>query len=291
MDLFDQVGESGYQGAGDSDVGGAFGAGGPTRARSQSLVQDGRVGAAFVLHGGQPGAQAFGGQPVGAVLTVESGQKPQTDRRIQVLEESYRAGIDAFKMLTQLVGDPNSVDDQVFAGPAKWGYPRSLGAFRGQRAQPGPVGPQRVGQHERIESVVFVACRAIAAAQVLDLIGVDDDNGDPRVKQGIDERSVRTFDGHFVGTGARQDSNQLGQTPGAVLDHSAIDRAATAIDNRNRVIVTGPIDPTRDTVDWLVGQHNWGILHDSLLAAEPSGEAPSSVRGVTPVLLTVRRSN
>jgi len=59
-----------------------------------------------------------------------------------------------------------------------------------------------------------------------------------------------------------------------MFDDAAVDRTAARIDDRDGVIITGPIDSTRQAVDWLVGQRNWGILHDSLLAAEPSGEAP-----------------
>src|SRR5450631_1211698 len=45
--------------------------------------------------------------------------------------------------------------------------------------QPGAVGAQGVGEHVGVEAVVFVAGRAVAAAQVLDRVRADHHHGDP----------------------------------------------------------------------------------------------------------------
>src|SRR6516165_1029084 len=67
-DLGDEVGQGGYQRIGDRDVGGPVGASEPARPRAQPCMQNGGVRAACVADRGQPGAQALGCEPVGAVL-------------------------------------------------------------------------------------------------------------------------------------------------------------------------------------------------------------------------------
>jgi hypothetical protein len=57
------------------------------------------------------------------------------------------------------------------------------------------------------------------------------------------------------------------------------------------VIVTGPVDTAGQAVRRFLRQGGWGRLHDSLLAADPSGEAPLFwCRDVAAASLTVRRS-
>ena len=121
---------------------------------------------------------------------------------------------------------------------------RNCDGSRGQRSQPGAVGAQGVGQHERVESVVLVAGRAVAAAQVFQLVRADDHHGDPGVEQGVNHRPIGAFDGHFLDAVTDQGVAQLPQPGGA-----------------------------------------------SLLAANPSGEAPLSwCRGAAAGSLAVRRS-
>jgi len=81
-------------------------------------VRRGWVDSAAVAHRGQPGAEAFRGEPVGAVLAVEAGQEPQADGAVEIGEEPDRAGEGALEVFTQLVGHGDAVADEVFAGPA-----------------------------------------------------------------------------------------------------------------------------------------------------------------------------
>jgi hypothetical protein len=74
----------------------------------------------------------------------------------------------------------------------------------------------------------------------------------------------------------------LPQPRRAVLDSASIYLRAAIIDDGDRVIITGPINSTRQPVDWYRRQDRWDILHHSLLAADPSGEAPElRCQGVT----------
>src|SRR5271166_1187866 len=291
LNLLDEGIEGSQQRAGDVGRGGGLVAGGAAWSGGESGVQHGGIDATAVADRGQPRGETFGRQPVGAILRIEAAQKLQADRGIEVGEQADGAGKDALEVFTQLVGYRDAVGDEVLAGAAGCSQRGGDRAVGGQRLQPGAVSAQGVGQHERVESVVFVAGRAVPAAQVLQLVGADDDHGDPDVKQGVDHRPVRAFDGHLLDTVTGQRVAQLPQSGGAVLDGQPQNLAAAGIDHRYRVVVTGPVDTARQSVGGFFGKGVSGRLHVSLLAASPSGEAPLSwCRGAAAASLTVRRS-
>jgi hypothetical protein len=186
-------------------------------------------------------------------------------------------------MFAQLVGQANSVVDEVFAGPARASQRQRGVAVRDQRAQPGPVGAQCVGENEGVESVVFVAGRAVASAQVLDLVRADDHHCDAGLEQRLDDRSIGAFDRDFRGPGADEFDEQPTQTRRGVLNGEPVRFTASTVDDRHCVVVAGPVQASGHTAFRLVGQlgdHGIaGRLHVSLLAARPSGEAPSCGAG------------
>ena len=138
------------------------------------------------------------GEPVGSLLAVEAVQETQADRGVDVGEQADRAGEHQLQVGAELVGHRDPVGDEILPGPA--GLPQSDGlrAVRDKRPEPGPVGTQRVGQHERVESVVLVAGRPVPAAEVLDLVRADHHHGEPGLQQGLDDGAVRSFDGHLA---------------------------------------------------------------------------------------------
>ena len=291
LDLFDEGAQGSDQCVGDVGVGGAVFAGDTAGRGGQPGVQDGGTLAAGVADLGQPGAETFGGQPVGAVLAVEPGQECQADRRIEFGEHTHGTGEGAVEVFAQLVGHADAVSDELFAGSAARPQRHGGRAIGDQRSQPDAVGAQRVGQHVGVEPVVFVAGRAVAATQVLQLVGADHHHGDPRVQQHVHDRAVGAFDGHFLDPGTGQDAHQCLQPHRAVVDGAAQDFLTSRVDHRDRVIITGPIDSAGQSIGGFRRQDGSGILHHSLLAARPSGEAPKlRCRGVTAGSLTVRRS-
>jgi len=251
-------------------------------------VQHGGVDPAAVADAGQPGGHALGREPAGAVLGVEAGQERQADRGVELREQADGAGEDPLEVLAQLVGDADPVADEVLAGPARAAQGDGLRLVRDEGAQPGAFRAQRVGQDERVEPVVLVAGRAVPAAQVLDLVRADHHHGDPGLEQRLDDRAVRALDGDLADAALAQ---QGAQASGAVLDHAPVDFPAAGIDDRDRVVITGPVDSAGQPVRSFLRQGGWGRLHDSLLAADPSGEAPSFwCRGAAAASLTDRRS-
>ena len=219
LDLGDQAGQHGHEGAGG---GGAVGSGGAAWCAGEPAVEHRRVGAAAVADAGQPGGQAFGREPVGAVLAVEAGQERQADRAVEVGEQADRAGEHDLQVRAQLVGHRDPVGDEVFAGAAGLAQGDGGRGVGQQRVQPGAVGAQGVGEHERVEPVVFVAGRTVASAQVLDLVGADHHDGDTGVEQGVDHRSVRAFDRDLAARRARSSTTSSSRSPAALC--STVDR-------------------------------------------------------------------
>jgi hypothetical protein len=203
----------------------------------------------------------------------------QADRRVEVGEQSDCAGEHDVQVRAQLVGHGDAVGDEVFAGAtglAQGDGGRGVGQ---QRVQPGSVGAQGVGEHERVEAVVFVAGRTVATTQVLDLVGADHHDRDTGVEQGVYHGAVGAFDGDFTRADALEYGEQLAQSGRVVVNGAPHNFAAVVIDDGHRVIISGPVDSTGDAVDGFRRQGISGRLHDSLLAAKPSGEAPSCGAG------------
>ena len=89
-------------------------------------------------------------------------------------------------------------------------------AVAGQRPQPGPVGAQRVGQHVGVEPVVLVAGRAVAAAQVLDLVRGDHEHRRARPRAARRPPGRRVVRSPPRATPARRSRRTSWRSPGAV---------------------------------------------------------------------------
>ena len=123
-----------------------------------------------------------------------------------------------------------------------------------QRAQSAPVGADHVGQDVGIEPVVVVPGRPVAAAQVLQLAGWDDVDDQPGCAQRVDDRAVGAFDpdlGHVSG----QQPLDHGAQPGRVVgDREPQDLLPVRGDDRDRVVVFGPVHPARGP-----RRRSWGV--------------------------------
>ena len=97
---------------------------------------------------------------------------------VDVGEQADGAGEDALRRCARSwLASRDPVADQVLAGAAGAAQRDGGRGVGDQWAQPGAVGAQGVGQHVGVEPVVLVAGRAVAAAQVLDLVGADHHHG------------------------------------------------------------------------------------------------------------------
>ena len=103
------------------------------------------------------------------------------------------------QMGAELVGDGDPVGDQVTAGTNRGPQRGGLLGVPFQWAESAPVGAHHVGQHHVgqhvcVEPVVVVAGGPVPTAQVLHLGGWDDQDGQPRTEQGVDDLAVGSFD-------------------------------------------------------------------------------------------------
>jgi hypothetical protein len=181
-------------------------------------------------------------------LGVEPGQEGQGDRGVDLGEEADHGWEHVAQVCTQLIGRGDAVSDQVFAGPAGTAQRDGGVGVGDQRPEPGAVGAQGVGQHERVEPVVLVSRRSVAAAQVLDLVRGDHYDSQGRAEQGVDDRPVGSLDGDLADAVLAQHVDELAQTGGGVGDRASVDLTAAAVHDRNRMVVASPVDARGDVV-------------------------------------------
>jgi len=97
--------------------------------------------------------------------------------------------------------------------------------------------------NERVEPVVLVPGWAVTAAQAPDLVRGDHQHGQTGRQQRVDDRPVRTLDADLDDAGAAQALDQASQTGRGVLDTEPLELdAALRVDDRDRVILAGPVD-------------------------------------------------
>jgi hypothetical protein len=231
-------------------------------------------------------------EPVGAVLAVETFEETQADRAVDFGEEAYGTWEGSLKMGSQLVGQGDAVSDQVLASSTRRPQSHRGRAIGAERLEPSPVGAQCVSKDEGVEAVVLVARRAVAGAEVLQLVGTDDDDSQRGLEQDVDDWTVRPLNSDLDDPELAELANEVAQTSGRVSDSESLNDLASGGDHRDRVVVPSPVhsgspaSPPGSSKGFV-----WCMLHVSLLAASSSGEAPYPwCRDAAAGSLTVRRS-
>ncbi|NIZ90267.1 hypothetical protein [Kineococcus rubinsiae] len=81
------------------------------------------------------------------------------------------------------------------------------------------------------------ACeRSVVSAQVLDVAGCDDEDGEPDLEQCIDDGSVAAFGSELVDTSTGQQAGRAGEAGGGVLDHPPDDLGARGVDDGDGMV-------------------------------------------------------
>lgn len=223
----------------------------------------------------QPGGEVVLAQLAGRVLRAEPGQERQADPAVQLREQGGPGGERGGQVGAQLVAGRDPVAGQVAAGADGRAQREGRGRVRDQRPQPDPVGAQHAGQHEGVEPVVLGAGRPVTRPQVLHLPRRDHHHGQPRREQGIDEDPLPALDRDLGGSRRAQPADQLADA-GLVVGGAEPDLDLPGLaDDARDMVRAGPVDAGGHPAGRSWGKNlNLGILHDSLLAAKPSGEAP-----------------
>ena len=205
-----------------------------------------------------------------------------------------RAGQGGLQVRAQLVGHRDPGRDQVRAGSHRHPQRDCCRRVHAQRPQPRPISAHGVSQHERVEPVVLVAGRAVAATQATDPVRGDHQHGQTGGQQRVDDRPVRTFDPDLDDAGTlqptRQPTRQPPQPGRGVLDGEPVEFSALMADHRDRVRLTGPVDPRRRSTGGSTRADVLGDTHRVLLAVDAAGGHPVAP-GHDSRSLTDRRSH
>ena len=161
------------------------------------------------------------------------------------MEQPDDAGKGDLQVGQQLVAQRDTCRDQILAAAGQ--YPQRARAVivSLQWPQPPPVGAQDVGEHERVERIVFVAGRPVAATQVLQLPGADHEHLEAGGEQGLHHRPVSTFDGDRCDTVLGEPVQHRRQPFGRVRDVVAGGQPAVGVDDRADMRFGCPIDRVR----------------------------------------------
>src|SRR5215469_10950372 len=120
-------------------------------------------------------------------------QRPQpgfVSRRTQL----KRLNIEAVKLFTQAVGQPNDLTPKVLINPGEFAQLNHQRIVQMNPTKAGPIGAQRVTQDQRIAAVVFGARCAMTVAKTIKLLGVDGVKMKPVLDQGFHYRTPRNLD-------------------------------------------------------------------------------------------------
>ena len=292
IDLFAHRAESSQEGTCDVRLSSTLGSTKASGSFGETYEEGGGRRSAAVADAAQPNGESLGGEPVCSLLAVEALEEAQADGAVDVSEQADRSGEHALEVCSQLIGECDPMRDQVFARPTGSSQGDGGWGIGDERAQSSTIGAKHVSEDEGVEAVVLVAGGPIAGAQVLELVGADDEDGQVGGEKSIDNRAVRTLDGDLLSGRLGQPTDEVAKACGGVSDGEALLHPAIGIDDGDGVIVSSPVDARRAAAAVDHGQSGRGrMLHISLLAAGPSGEAPSLwCQDAAAMSLTVRRS-
>lgn len=127
---------------------------------------------------------------IGCGIAVDEGE---CDRTVDRGENGGGAWPEAVEQALQLVGEREALSDEIISTAHQHPQCANIVRERAERAEPMSVGTQDIGEHVRIAGIGFTTCGAVSRAAGFDDIGMDRDDGVPRLDQRVDEQSSGTF--------------------------------------------------------------------------------------------------
>ena len=190
-------------------------------------------------------AERLGG--LGRRVALDEGQR---DRRVDVGEDRGCAGPERLQQGAQLVGQLHSGSHQIVATAHQSAQCENLVALRRQGLEAVAVRAQQVSQHVGVGGVALAAVASVARAAGLDSVGVDGNDREAGLDQGVDQQARRSLDGHRRRAEAAQAALQLGQARGVVVDLELLDDPTALVDDAQRVRLAGPVQPGKGSCSW-----------------------------------------
>jgi hypothetical protein len=109
------------------------------------------------------------------------------------------------------------------------------------------IGPEGIGENERVPAVVLGAAHEMAVSEAVDLLGVDGENGDTVIEKAFDDGAMRLLDGHGDALGvftsqAQEPVERRRQPVDAMLEASLLEKFSVRIEHAGLVKPLAEVD-------------------------------------------------
>ncbi len=193
--------------------------------------------------------EAFFTQARGAVGGGIATEEGQGDGRVDVGEDGGGPGPEPLEQGAELIGEGDALGDEIV--PTAYEGAQGTRVVRGRPPRPEAmaIGPQQIGEDERIAGVTLAAGGGVAWAAGLERVGVDRYDLHPGLDEGIDEQAGGAFERDPKGAAveqAPQAAEQLREPLGGVGDGALPLDAARVVKDADRVGLTRPVDPDHE---------------------------------------------
>src|SRR5438093_6338384 len=203
--------------------------------------------------GGTPAAVAVLGKEVRQALvpetlgTLRGGvaiEEGKGDRRVHLGEDGGRARPEALEQRAQLVGERDTLMDQVVPGAHQGPQRASLIGKRPKGTEAVAVGAQQIGEDERVAWIALALGRRVAWPRCLERVGVNGHHGEASLDERIDEQPGGALDRHRqLGSELDELTMERIHSCSGVRHIEAGLHLADRVHDADSVLGAGPVDP------------------------------------------------
>ncbi|HSS33908.1 MAG TPA: hypothetical protein VLL27_11565 [Solirubrobacterales bacterium] len=201
-----------------------------------------RAAPTAVLVAGEKALHPLGAEAAGVGGARVAGQEGEGDRRVDVGEDE-RSGPEGLELGAQLVCQLDPNPDQVLSGPGQGSQCLGLVRVGPDRPQSVGVGARQLGQDEGVEAIGLATSDRVALTRSLGLVGVHGDHGQARLEEAVHQDPVGALDRHPADAQLHQLATEGGDGRLAVGDPPLPQPLALLVDDAERVLGGGPVDP------------------------------------------------
>ena len=173
-------------------------------------------------------------------------QQGPDPRLIARRTEGEHLGVEPLELLPQAIRHPIQLHLQVLLDPGQFPEVDDPWVVDAHAPKRGLIGPQGVGQHERIAPVVLGAGHAVAITKAVELFRVEGEDVEPSLEQRLHDGAPRDFDRHghalrLPRGELRQPLAELPQRASGVGNRALCEHPTVAVEDRHLVSRSRPI--------------------------------------------------
>ena len=130
---------------------------------------------------------------------IEEHLKELAEKRVQCLvprSERNEVRPTSCYEVSDLRAECDVVFDKLVSGFEKAAHADDFRRWQLQTLKAVAVGSESIGEHKRVTAVILGTAHRMPVAEAVDLLGVDGENGDAAVEQGLDDSPMGFFDRH-----------------------------------------------------------------------------------------------